>query len=496
MDRRKVWAIGGYDPSGAAGVIVDHRTFEAFGVPYASLITALTAQNSTSCKSIDAVPPSILEKQSTLLLHEEMPSIIKVGMIPSKQTMGVLLNILDSCDAKCVVDPIICTSTGHQVLDPLLLNSLKTEVIPRTSLLTPNKLEAELITETKLQSPADYPKAANSILDMGAKAVLIKDGHGGGEWCIDYYADEKQSFWIWTSRIPHRNPRGTGCCLSSAIAAAWSTLENVHEAVIVGVAYIKRAIRLASPNLHHAPWPVEHMDMPRVTDSLEQKPLENVFPDCGPSFFGYYPIVPSTEWIEKLVDWKVPTAQLRIKESCGSMVDQAIEVARDSCCSLFINDHWEQAVKSRAYGVHLGQEDILKADISELKDSDLRLGISTHSYLELARALAYDPSYIALGPIYPTTTKDMPWKRQGMERISHWRSLTRKPLVAIGGLSREHAHRAWGAGADVVSFVRELTEAENPYNIIEQWNYEVNKWHFQKLNTYAMPDKSTCQTSL
>lgn len=132
---------------------------------------------------------------------------------------------------------------------------------------------------------------------------------------------------------------------------------------------------------------------------------------------GLYPVVDSVDWIARLLDWGVSTLQLRIKDPQATdleqQIQQAIELGRRYQARLFINDYWQLAIKHGAYGVHLGQEDIQTADLDALRQAGLRLGISTHDAAELAEALALKPSYVALGHIFPTQTKEMPSQPQG-----------------------------------------------------------------------------------
>ena len=138
---------------------------------------------------------------------------------------------------------------------------------------------------------------------------------------------------------------------------------------------------------------------------------------------GLYPVVDSVEWIERLLKIGVTTLQLRIKDKQPDDVEQeiieAIKLGKQYHARLFINDYWQLAIKHHAYGVHLGQEDLDIADLNAIKQSGLRLGISTHDEVELQRAKTLRPSYIALGHIFPTTTKDMPSKPQGLKALKH-----------------------------------------------------------------------------
>lgn len=142
---------------------------------------------------------------------------------------------------------------------------------------------------------------------------------------------------------------------------------------------------------------------------------------------------------------------------------------------LWVNDHWRIAVAAGAYGVHVGQEDLAamgSAALHELARSGTRLGISTHSYAELATALAVNPSYISLGPIYATDSKDVSrWEPQGLDRIAHWRSLLPDgmPLVAIGGISLERAPGVLSAGADGIAVISAITKAQDRQQAIGEW---------------------------
>jgi len=136
---------------------------------------------------------------------------------------------------------------------------------------------------------------------------------------------------------------------------------------------------------------------------------------------------------------------------------------------LFINDYWELAARFSAYGVHLGQDDLRKADIKQIHSAGLRLGVSTHCYREVARALSLRPSYFAIGPIHATTTKDMKFAPQGIEALKRWRRTLSYPLVAIGGLFLDNAQEAINGGADGVAVVRDISQSSDINKRVSQW---------------------------
>ncbi|WIV88134.1 thiamine phosphate synthase [Proteus appendicitidis] len=179
---------------------------------------------------------------------------------------------------------------------------------------------------------------------------------------------------------------------------------------------------------------------------------------------GLYPVVDSVEWIERLLKTGVTTLQLRIKDKQPDDVEQeiieAIKLGKQYHARLFINDYWQLAIKHHAYGVHLGQEDLDIADLNAIKQSGLRLGISTHDEVELQRAKTLRPSYIALGHIFPTTTKDMPSKPQGLKALRHQVEQTPDfPIVAIGGISLERVPDVVATGVGSVALVSAITKA-------------------------------------
>ncbi|HWJ17621.1 MAG TPA: thiamine phosphate synthase, partial [Geobacterales bacterium] len=166
----------------------------------------------------------------------------------------------------------------------------------------------------------------------------------------------------------------------------------------------------------------------------------------------FYPIVPDAAWAGRLARVGVKLIQLRMKDVPHTAIAPAIREALVACraygCELVVNDYWQEAIDCGAGFVHLGQGDLQTADTAAIRRAGLKLGLSTHSHEELDRALLEEPDYIALGPIYETTLKVMPWAPQGLARIGEWKALAKQPLVAIGGITLARAPEVFGAGAD------------------------------------------------
>ena len=188
----------------------------------------------------------------------------------------------------------------------------------------------------------------------------------------------------------------------------------------------------------------------------------------------FYLIVGHVARLELLVPQGVKLVQLRIKDQPEAEVRRQIARARDICAvqgaQLVVNDFWRAALDLNCSFVHLGQEDMETADFAALRRAGVRFGLSTHDDAELERALSLDPAYVALGPVYPTLLKKMKWAPQGLDRVTDWkRRAGRVPLVAIGGLTPERAPQAFGAGADIVSVVTDITLNPTPETRLATW---------------------------
>jgi thiamine-phosphate pyrophosphorylase len=188
----------------------------------------------------------------------------------------------------------------------------------------------------------------------------------------------------------------------------------------------------------------------------------------------FYPVVDSVAWVARLALLGVGTIQLRAKDLNDSealqTVTDAIEIIRGTPAKLVVNDYWRAAIVAGARHLHLGQEDLVDADLKAIRDAGITLGISTHDDDELETALRADPDYIALGPIFPTTLKSMRFAPQGIPKITEWKKRTGDiPLVAIGGIKFEQAREIFAAGADSIAVVSDVTQNPEPDARVRAW---------------------------
>ncbi len=188
--------------------------------------------------------------------------------------------------------------------------------------------------------------------------------------------------------------------------------------------------------------------------------------------YGFYPVVDEVRWLRRFLPLGVRTIQLRIKEQAPAEVQrqlrEALAIAADyPDGQLIINDYWREAIALGATWLHLGQGDLAGADRAAIRAAGIKLGVSTHSPAELDHALTAD--YLALGPIYPTTLKQMPWSPQGLARIGEWQGRCPVPLVAIGGITLERAPAVLAAGADLIAVVSDVLRHPDPDQRVCAW---------------------------
>ncbi|HEY2567545.1 MAG TPA: thiamine phosphate synthase [Candidatus Aquirickettsiella sp.] len=353
-------------------------------------------------------------------------------------------------------------------------------LLPFADLLICNLLEVEKILDVTLNTYQDIQEAAQRLLYWGAKSVLIKASQLNKDFfCQDYWSNQEESFWMATPRLP-KQTIVTKAIFSTAIAACLVRNYSLKDAMVIAKMYVQRGIRNAyienqTLKFFHNGWPEEQTDLPYIC----AKPLLKLPPIFKPCITGLYPIVDSSQWVERLLRQGVKCIQLRIKEANELFLEQEIKrcifLTKKYQAKLFVNDYWQLAIRLQAAGVHLGQEDLHNADINEIYRSGLYLGVSTHCYYEVARAHAINPSYIACGPIYFTNSKEMLFPPQGIEQLKCWRRTLSYPLVAIGGINLERLPDIVKSKVEGISVISAITQARDPCVTIEEFLHQINQ---------------------
>ena len=243
--------IAGSDSSGGAGIQADLKTFAALGVYGASAITALTAQNTQGVEAVHVVPPDFVLAQIKAVGRDLKIGAIKIGMLGTSAVIeAVAEGLKEFADVPVVLDPVMVAASGDVLLDEDAVETLRSVLLPLATLITPNLPEAaKLLGGTEARDEREMSKQAQALKRMGVKAVLIKGGHAEGPKAVDLYVDGEGEMRLEAPRIATRNTHGTGCTLSSAIAAELAKSASLREAVVKAKAYVTASIG-AADELH------------------------------------------------------------------------------------------------------------------------------------------------------------------------------------------------------------------------------------------------------
>ena len=232
MKVASVLAVGGLDPSGGAGLGMDRVTAAARGVWCRMIATTLTAQNGQTFGGSWPVPPEALRAQLDAALDDAGVHAIKIGALPNRAAVEIVGDAVASSGLPTVLDPVLRTSSGGDLIDDEGRQALQERLLPRMTLVTPNRMEAAVLTSSSLADvQADPVRAAHALLRSGARAVLLKGGHDEGHEAVDWLVTEQSSRALKTRRLDTRNARGTGCSLATAIASELALGRDLDAAV-------------------------------------------------------------------------------------------------------------------------------------------------------------------------------------------------------------------------------------------------------------------------
>ncbi|MEM6184540.1 bifunctional hydroxymethylpyrimidine kinase/phosphomethylpyrimidine kinase [Shewanella vaxholmensis] len=584
-----VWTIAGSDSGGGAGIQADLATIQDLGCHGCCVITTVTAQSSVAVTLVEPVSAAMLMAQLTTLLSDLPPKAIKIGLLADQTQVALLADWIASFkihypSVPVIVDPVMVASCG----DALAVDNCQDIKSAAKSaldfkpfkglieLITPNVLELGRLTHSDVSTKAQFAAAALALSQSLDCSVLAKGGdvsfgctdilddthaqthanaldtaYKSNGWDLELAEDylvcrqvrasselhQNGRFWLASQRVNARHNHGSGCTLSSAIAAVLAQGFVLQDAVVVAKAYVSQGLS-AAIGLGQGPGPLARTGWPNnlfcyakinlcdgnfISHQLSQRldvrsdlvatdqvriastPPQNILSQgfkVLDADLGVYPVVGDLTMLESLLAAGVKTVQLRIKtdisqlttaapaesdlgkpvlsrcesgksksgepeligSELGAQIQTAIALGKHFNAQLFINDHWQLAIKHHAFGVHLGQEDLAVADLAAIQAAGLALGISSHSYFELLLAHQCSPSYIALGHIFPTTTKQMPSAPQGLAKLKHYVALLQDhyPLVAIGGIDLDSLAKVKATGVGNIAVVRAITKAKDP----------------------------------
>ena len=483
--RPLVLLIAGVDSGGGAGITADVLTVHDLKAWPLPCVSALTAQ---SLKAVDGVEATCCRLFETTLetISRDFDEIAaaKVGLITTQDILEATLSFFENklTGIPLIWDPVLTATAGR--LDSADLKGSLLRILRLCTIFTPNLPEAmELAgwSEDKLKLTG-VEELGRYFIDRGARCVIIKGGHAehAADAC-DVFVSRDLCFKMSSPKVSSDGAHGGGCALSSALAALIACGYAPHDAAVLAKAYVLNGIRNPGLPYNSCRPPVGHNGMP---SSLDLMPgiVEEGFPKEGGPFekcplkLGLYPVVDSYEWIVRLIEAGVKTIQLRIKDKQRAglfeEIKRSVDFAREHQAALFIDDHYELAIRAGAYGVHLGMEDLRHADLPAIQKAGLRLGVSTHGPYEMLKALQLHPSYIALGHIFPTNSKKMPSKPQGVARLAVEMKLLEGEeiaTVAIGGIKLSNVRDVLKTGVGSIALITGITLSEDPIAATREW---------------------------
>ena len=258
--KSKVLIIAGSDSSGGAGIQADIKTVSALGSYAMTAITAVTVQNTTGVKSIVPINPKEIFKQITFSSNNIRPDSVKIGMLYSVKVIRSVINSLDQIKVRNIVlDPVMVAKGGTKLIDNKAINLIKSTLIKKVLMITPNIPEAEILTNTKIKTKEDMIVVAQKLIELGAKNVLIKGGHLTGKFVNDIYVNNKDIKIFNSKRVKTKNTHGTGCTLSSAVATFLSCGKPLKKSCELGIKYVNLAIK-SNPNYGKGHGPINHLN--------------------------------------------------------------------------------------------------------------------------------------------------------------------------------------------------------------------------------------------
>ena len=258
--KSKILIIAGSDSSGGAGIQGDIKTVTALGSYAMTAITAITAQNTTGVKSIISIASKEILNQILFTAKDIKPDAIKIGMLHSIKVIEAVIKSLEILNIKKIIlDPVMVAKGGVKLIDDKAINLLRTKLISKVTLITPNILEAEILTKTIIRNKEDMIYAANKLIEYGAKNILIKGGHLKSKLVQDIFVNKSDIKIFNSKRYKTKNTHGTGCTLSSAITTFLSCGKPLKKSCELGIKYVNYAIK-TNPNYGKGHGPINHLN--------------------------------------------------------------------------------------------------------------------------------------------------------------------------------------------------------------------------------------------
>jgi hydroxymethylpyrimidine kinase/phosphomethylpyrimidine kinase/thiamine-phosphate diphosphorylase len=442
---RNVLSVAGSDPGGGAGSQADLRMFAKAGVHGGAVITALTVQTETSVSAVNLVSPDVVASQIDAVFSSMDVDAVKTGMLGNAAIVRAIAGAFSRHGARnVVVDPVLMSSSGTELLDAAGLDALRTDLLPIATIVTPNAREAGALLRgpapTTIESMHD---AARRIVGLGTRWAVVTGGHvESGAERVDVLSDGRDTHELRVPRVAGKGIHGSGCRYSAALAAALARGADVPSACAAAQRFVAGEIRESIGML---------------------PPLGRLYLVATPR-----PHMNDAEFLARLraaVEGGVDVLQLRCKDLEGAsyarLAERAGAIAAAAGIPFIINDRVDVALAVNADGVHLGQHD-LPVEFARGVLPRALIGRSSHAAADVTRAMQERADYFAVGPVWETPTKPGR-KAAGLQYVREIAALNVSiPWYAIGGIDSGNVHEVIDAGATRIAVVRAILDAADP----------------------------------
>ena len=482
----------------------DLKTFSALGVYGA---TAITVQNTVGVKYVHALPPQVVYDQIVTVMEDIMPDAVKIGMVNDAETLDAIVRALTLHRPRfLVVDPVMVSTSGCALMQADALQVMEERLLPMADIVTPNLPEAWTLAGTD----RSVDEAAQAILRLGVKALLIKGGHAEGTTKTDYLYvsddDGVKRTEFSSATVDTFNTHGTGCTLSSAIAAMLARGHGMEEAVRQAKMYLTEALKAgADVVVGHGHGPVCHFFSQQVNEFFSQQVNESTSQQADKSnllvcssarplstkkvdsfaklqfithFTDRYSYLDSAMMaLEGGCQW----IQLRMKDADEAEIERTARQILPECrrrgAVFIIDDHVELVKRMGADGVHLGKNDMPVDEARRILGDEFIIGGTANTFEDIQRLAAQGADYIGCGPFRFTTTKKNLAPMLGIEGYENIVSLMKThginlPIVAIGGITYDDIPRIMSTGVTGIAISGSVLRADNP---VEEMKRMVNQ---------------------
>uniref|UniRef100_A0A1J3CYI1 Thiamine biosynthetic bifunctional enzyme TH1, chloroplastic n=1 Tax=Noccaea caerulescens TaxID=107243 RepID=A0A1J3CYI1_NOCCA len=491
----QVLTVAGSDSGAGAGIQADLKVCAARGVYCASVITAVTAQNTRGVQSVHLLSPQFVSEQLKSVLSDFEFDVVKTGMLPSPEIVEVLLqNLTDFPVRALVVDPVMVSTSGHVLAGSSILSIFRERLLPIADIITPNVKEASaLLGGVQIETVEEMRSAAKLLHEMGPRFVLVKGGDlPDSSESVDVFFDGKEFHELRSPRVTTRNTHGTGCTLASCIAAELAKGSSMLSAVKVAKRFVDNALDYSKDIVIGSgkQGPFDHFF------SLKKDPQSCRCTAFNPDDLFLYAVTDSRmnkKWNRSVVDavkaaieGGATIVQLREKEAeTREFLQEAkscVDICRSHGVCLLINDRIDVALACDADGVHVGQSDMPVDLVRSLLGPDKIIGVSCKTPEQARQAWEDGADYIGSGGVFPTSTKANN-RTIGLDGLKEVCEASELPVVAIGGIGISNADSVMRVdasnlkGVAVVSALFDqdcvLTAAKKLRNTLEESKSEI-----------------------